>query len=190
MIKADHKVIHIPKRELWVESKEEFLNFEAYDLVIEHSLFSISLWESKYHKPFMSSEKTPEEMADYIRMMCVHDSARETLSIEFFLSLPQESLREIMNYINNPMTATTFSKEDEASGGKTEIITAELIYYWMTTQNIPFECEMWHLNKLITLIKVCGIKNQPEDKKKKKMTSSDLALRRARMQAARAKYKH
>lgn len=192
MIKTDHKRIHIPKREIWIESREEFLNFDACDLVIEHSLFSISLWESKYHKPFINSDKSPEEMADYIRMMCVDDLVRATLPKEFFLTIPQPVLREIDDYIKDPMTATTISEDDEDSiskpGGKKEILTAELLYYYMTTQNIPFECEMWHINRLIMLIKVCGIKNQPEDSKKKKMTSSDLARRRARMQAARAKY--
>lgn len=191
-MKIEHKKIHIPKREIWIENKEEFLEFDECDLEIEHSLFSISLWESKYHKPFMSSDKTNKEMADYIRMMIVDDEIRNKVHEDFFLTLPQSIVKEIDGYIKNPMTATTFSKEDEnvAGSNKKEIITAELVYYWMTTQNIPFECEMWHINKLITLIKICGIKNQPDDKKKKKMTSSDLAMRRARMQAARAKYKH
>lgn len=189
-MKIDHKIIHIPKREIWIEDKEEFLDFEACDLEIEHSLFSISLWESKYHKPFINTEKTNSEMADYIRMMVVDDELRRTLTKEFFLTLPSWIFKEVNEYIDNPMTATTFSDDKKNKSGKTEIITAELIYYSMTAQNIPFECEMWHINKLITLIKVCGIKNNPDDDKKKKMTSSDLAARRARMQAARAKFKH
>lgn len=187
-MKIKHKKIHIPAREIWIENKEEFLNFEACDIEIEHSLYSISLWESKYHKPFISSEKTSVEMADYIRMMIVDDTVDYT--DEFFLTLPQSVMDEIQKYINDPMTATTFSDIEEENGKK-EIVTAEILYYAMTAQNIPFECEMWHINKLITLIKVCGIKNKPDDdNKKKRMTSSDLALRRAKMQAARAKYKH
>ena len=93
------------------------------------------------------------------------------------------------------MTATTFDQEDNPKvRGKTvqnENISAEILYYYMTALNIPFECQYWHLNRLITLIKVCAIKSDPENnKKKKKLTSSDLAARRARMEAARAKYKH
>ena len=183
-----HKKIHIPARELWFEDKEEFVTFPETDIEIEHSLVSISLWESKYHKPFLSTEKTPEETLDYIRMMIIGDLPDD--SDMFLTTLPKEVVEEIKNYIDNPMTATTFSEEDEkkSSSGKQDIITSEIIYYWMTAQNIPFECEMWHINRLITLVKVCAIKNQPEDKKKKKLTSSDLALRRAKMEAARAKY--
>lgn len=183
------KKIHIPKREIWDESKEEFLNYDECDITILHSLVSMSRWEAKYHKPYLNSEKTAEETIDYIRMMVVDDVE---LDDKFFLSLPKEIMQEVADYINDPMTATTFSeKEDKSSNSvKNEIITSELIYYWMTAQNIPFECENWHINRLITLVKVCAIKNQPEDKKKKRMTSSDLALRRARMEAARAKYKH
>lgn len=183
-----HKIIHIPEREIWIESSEEFLHFDAVDLEIEHSLFSISLWESKYHKPYLSSEKSAEEALDYLTMMVISGLENVTDVRSFFLTLPEKYIKEINDYINDPMTATTFSDKKDETDNKKEIITAEILYYAMTAQNIPFECEMWHVNKLVTLIKVCGIKNQPEDKKKKRMTSSDLALRRARMQAARAKY--
>ena len=185
-----HKKIHIPARDIWNEDKEEFITFPETDIEIEHSLVSISIWEAKYHKPFLSSNKTPEETLDYIKMMIIGELPND--SEEFFTTLQPEVVEEIKNYIDDPMTATTFSDEEEqkASKGKSDIITAEIVYYWMTTQNIPFDCEMWHINRLIALIKVCAIKNQPEDKKKKKLTSSDLMLRRARMEAARAKYKH
>lgn len=184
----EHKKIHVPEREFWLEDKEEFLHFDACDIVIEHSLVSVSKWESKYHKPYLSSKKSTEETLDYIRMMILNDVE---LSDEYLASLPKETIKEIADYINNPMTATTFSDSEDSSSkySKPEIITSELIYYWMTAQNIPFECENWHINRLITLVKVCAIKNQPEDNKKKRMTSSDLALRRARMEAARAKFK-
>ena len=188
-MRIDHKIINITKREIYIESKEEFLDFPETDIVIEHSLFSISKWEAKYHKPFLSSEKTQAETLDYIRMMIVGDEPEN--SEMFFLTLQPEIVKEIKEYIQNPMTATTVPEEESKPGEKKkeEIVTSELIYYWMTTQNIPFDCEMWHINRLIMLIKVCAFKNQPEDKKKRKMTSSDLALRRAKMDAARAKYK-
>ena len=175
---------------MWDDEKEEFVYIgpdEPTDINLEHSLVSISKWESKYHKPFLSTEKTPAETIDYIKMMVIGELPDD--SDMFFTTLPKETVDEIKEYIDDPMTATTFSKEDEkaATKDKPEIITSEIIYYWMATQSIPFECEMWHINRLITLIKVCAIKNQPEDKKKKKLTSSDLALRRAKMEAARAK---
>lgn len=187
-----HKVIHVPKREIWLEDKEEFIEFEEKNIEIEHCLYSISLWEAKYHKSYFSTpDKTAEEILDYMKMMVLSGLEDEDLDL-FFLTLPIEVINEINEYMNDEATATTFSKEDKSkiNSGNNEIITSEIVYYWMTTQNIPFECEMWHINRLITLIRVCIIKNQPEDKKKKKLTSSDIALRRARMQAARAKYKH
>ena len=184
-----HKKIHIPAREIWSDEKEEFIfSYPETDIEIEHSLVSISIWESKYHKPFLSTDKTPEETLDYIKMMIIGDAPEDEM---FFTTLPESTMEEIKSYINDPMTATVFSDEDDKklSGEKSkEFVTSETIYYWMSAQSIPFDCEMWHINRLIALIKLCAIKNQPEDKKKKKMTSSDLALRRAKMEAARAKF--
>ena len=181
------KVIHIDKTELWDEVNEEFIYLDAVDIIIEHSLHSISLWEEKYHKPFMvDKNKTNEELIDYIRIMTLND-----VDPSVYSKLTPKVIKEIDNYMKDPMTATTFSKDQEkelTKGGYNEFVTAEIVYYWMTAQNIPFECEYWHINKLITLVKVCAIKNKPEDKKNKKLTSTQLAARRAEMEARRAKY--
>ncbi len=182
------KVIHIDKTELWDDVNEEFVYVNEEDIVIEHSLWAIARWEEKYHKPFMvEKNKTNEELLDYIRIMTLNN-----VDPSVYGKLTQKTLKEIDAYMNDPMTATTFSKEEQEKlkkGGIDEtFVTAEIVYWWMTAQNIPFECEHWHINKLITLVKVCSIKNAPDDKKKKKMTSSDLAARRAMMQARRAQY--
>lgn len=183
------KVIHIESTELWDDDKEEFVYLDETDLVIEHSLYSIRLWEEKYHKPFMvEKNKTNEELIDYIRMMTLNSYEVDP---SVYLKLTPKVFKEIDEYMKDPMTATTFSKEQErelAKGGYNEFVTAEIVYFWMTAQNIPFECERWHINKLITLVKVCSIKNKPEDKKNKKLTSTQLAARRAEMEARRAKY--
>jgi hypothetical protein len=182
--------IHIDKRELWDEEKEEFYYIPECDLTLEHSLLSVSKWESKYHKSFIDTpDKSVEETVDYIKMMVVGDMPEDE---NVFYAISKEQLVEIGKYINDPMTATVINAEDEkeieseSKGGK--FTTSEEIYSWMCLQNIPFECQMWHLNRLIILIKLCAIANKPKDNKKKKMTTSDLALRRARMEAARAKY--
>lgn len=180
------KNIHIEKREMWNEITETFDYIDECDIVIEHSLYAIEKWEEKYHKPFMvEGNKTGEELMDYIRMMTlneVDDSAYSHLS--------EENIKEINEYMNNPMTATVFSKEDEETFNKKSdgFVTAELVYYWMTAENIPFECRFWNINKLITLIKVCSIKNKPDDKKNKKLTSKDLQTRKAVMDARRKMY--
>ena len=185
--------LHIDGRDdLWNEEKSEFYKIPGCDVELEHSLISISKWESKYHKSFINTEnKTIEETVDYIKMMVVGDEEIEDTTL---LLLSKEQIEEIGRYINDPMTATTFSEDDENDiKDKTnshKFTTSEEIYSWMCAQNIPFECEKWHLNRLIVLIKICAINNKPKDKKKKRMTSSDLALRRAKMEAARAKYKH
>lgn len=183
--------IHIDSREVWDETKEEFINIPGCDLNLEHSLLSVSKWEAKYHKSFSDTkDKTREEVLDYIRMMCVDDIEIDVLSLYL---LTQDQLKKIQDYIDDPMTATIISNEDEEKitdkkKKSHKFTTSEEIYSWMCAQNIPFECEKWHLNRLIILIKLCAINNMPEDKKKKKMTSSDLALRRAKMEAARAKF--
>ena len=180
------KRIHIEKQELWDDVKEEFVYINSQDLVIEHSLYSIRLWEEKYHKPFMvEGNKSDLEVLDYIRMMTLNP-----VDESIYSKLTKTTIEEINEYMKNPMTATTFSKEEEKEFSKkmNGFVTAELVYYWMTAENIPFECEHWHINKLLTLIKVCSIKNKPDDKKDKKLTQADLAARRAEMEARRAKY--
>ena len=183
--------IHLDGKELWDEKNEQFYYLPECNLKLEHSLLSISKWESKYHKSFIDSEKTSDETFDYIKMMVVEGMPEDE---SVFLSLSKEQVTQISNYINDPMTATIFSAEDEKdltdTSRKHKFTTSEEIYSWMCAQNIPFECEKWHLNRLIVLIKICALNNKPKDNKKKRMTSSDLALRRAQMEKARAKFKH
>ena len=186
--------LHIEQKELWDDENSQFIYIgpkQPITVPIEHSLHSIYKWESKYKKSYMNTEnKTINETLDYIQMMIV-GPYEDTLSANDMLCLDDKQMQEIKEYIDDPMTATTFSKEELAKAGKTvnKITTAEIIYYYMTALNIPFECEMWHINRLMTLIRVCAIENDPKSKKKKnKMSSSDMALRRARMEAARAKY--
>lgn len=179
--------IHTEGKECWDEEKEQFYYTKGGDFELEHSLLSVSLWESKYHKSFIDTEKNAEETLDYIKMMVIKGDPDELIK-----NLSKEQLKEIGDYINDPMTATTISPEEEEEINKKEnkhkFTTSEEIYSWMCAQQIPFECQMWHLNRLIILIKLCAINNKPKDKKKKKMTSSDLALRRAKMDAARANW--
>ena len=99
-----------------------------------------------------------------------------------YYSLTMDNFDEINKYINAPMTATTFS-DDKNSKPNREIITSEIIYYWMIALSIPFECQKWHLNKLLTLIRVCNIKNQPP----KKMGKRELMSRNAALNASRKK---
>ena len=171
--------IVIPEKELWDESKEEFTHTKAQTLRMEHSLVSLSKWESKWKKAFLSKkEKTYEETIDYIRCMTV----TQNVDPDVYKYLSAENIKQINEYINDPMTATTFS-ENKQTGGNHEILTAEVIYYYMIASNIPFECQKWHLNKLLTLIRVCSIKNQPP----KKMGREELLKRNNAVNAARRK---
>lgn len=181
--------IHTEKREFWNEEKEEFYYLEGCSFRLEHSLLSISEWEKKYHKSFINSDKTTEETIDYIKMMIVDGEGNPD---DLIRGLSGKQIEEIKKYIDDPMTATVISEDEENAISKKntshKFTTSEEIYSWMCAQNIPFECEKWHLNRLIVLIKLCAINSQPKDDKKKKMTSSELALRRAKMEAARAKF--
>lgn len=163
--------ITIPKIELYDERTEEFVNFKGQTLCLEHSLVSISKWESKWCKAFLSkTEKTHEETIDYIKCMTI----TQNVDPEVYKYLTQDNIARINEYIAAPMTATYITKE---KGGKTsrETVTSELIYYWMIALNIPDRFEKWHLNRLLTLIDVCNIKNSPPKKRSRRQILSENA---------------
>lgn len=163
----------------WDDEKQEFVEPKTQRLQLEHSLVSLSKWESKWHKPFYSKkELTAEELLDYIRCMTL----TKNVDLDVYNHLTEKNVKEVKDYIEDPMTATTFSKEDKGRGNG-ETVTSELIYYWMIASNIPFECQKWHLNRLITLIRVCGVKNTPPKKRSKR----DIMSRNAALNAARRK---
>ena len=172
--------VTIPCTELFNEQTREFSVVKEQTIQLEHSLVSLSKWESKWHKPFLTKDnKTIEETVDYIRCM----TTSQNVDPNVYLCITDEILDQVSAYIEDSMTATWFSEGKNKSINK-EIITAEIIYYWMISLNIPFECQKWHLNKLLTLIRVCNIKNSPP----KKMSKADLlsknrALNKARRQA-------
>ena len=171
--------ITIPAVELFDENKNEFVTTKAQTLQLEHSLVSLHKWESKWCKPFLSKQdKSPEELLDYIKCMTI----TQNVDPNVYVFLTDDNLRQINSYIEAPMTATYFSEDKNAKKNR-EIVTAELIYYWMFALNIPFECRKWHLNQLLTLVKVCSIKNQPPKKRSKK----DILSRNAALNAARRK---
>lgn len=175
--------ITIPGIELYDEEKNEFITYDEKTVNFEHSLVSVSKWESKWCKPFLSGkEKTAEEILDYIICMTV----TEGITDDIYSRLTQENFSKINEYIGHPMTATTFN--DERKSGSREIITSEIIYYWMVAFNIPFECQYWHLNRLLTLIKVCNIKNNPPKKmSKQEVLSRNKALNEARKRELKTK---
>lgn len=169
----------IPEREYYDNSKQEFIYIKEQTLVLEHSLISISKWESKWKKPFLSREgKTNEEASDYIRCMTLTPNVDPTI----YSGLTKDIFSAVSNYIDDTMTATWFNeKASKKSGGRGQIVTSELIYYWMVAYNIPFECQKWHLNRLLTLIRICEIKNAPD----KKMKRKDIYSRNRALNAAR-----
>ena len=171
--------ITIPAREMWDERNNEFVYTNEQTLQLEHSLISLSKWESKWNKPFLSKEsKTYEETLDYVKCMTL----TQKVSPEIYANLTDENMCDIQRYIEAPMTATTFSEEKNKKGNR-EIVTSELIYYWMIALGIPLECEKWHLNRLLTLVRVCNIKNSPP----KKMGKNAIMSRNASLNAARRK---
>lgn len=167
----------IPSRELWDGRKSQFVYTKEQTLQLEHSLISISKWESKWQKAFLSrKEKTQEESIDYIRCMLITPN----VDSHVISTLSSQSIEVINEYISAPMTATYF-REDKSERGSREVVTAELIYYWMISLNIPFECQKWHLNRLLALIRTCSIKNSPPKKRStKEIMSQNAALNAAR----------
>lgn len=171
--------ITIPAIEQWDEQKQEFIQTKGQTLQMEHSLVSLSKWESKWNIPFLSKgEKTYEQTLDYIKCMTITPN----VDSDVYNGLTSEHIEQINKYIEAPMTATTFTDNKNGKGNR-EIITAELIYYWMISLNIPFECRKWHLNSLLTLIRVCNVKNAPPKKMSKRATVNQYA----QLNAARRK---
>lgn len=169
--------ITVPSIELYDESKDVFYVTKEQKLRLEHSLISVSKWESKWHKPFLSATrgyatpeqpmdvKTTEEVLDYIRCMTLTPNVDSSV----YRYLNDANLDSICEYINDPMTATVIHDRSQGNGRK-RVLTSEVIYYYMTALQIPFECEKWHLNRLLTLISVCAIENGP----KKSMSNREI----------------
>ena len=171
--------ITIPARELYDNESEQFIYTKEQTLQLEHSLVSLSKWEQKWKKPFLSTKnKTNEEIIDYVRCMTITQNVDPMI----YNFLTDENLSAIHDYIDDPMTATTFSDQKNGKKNK-ENITAELIYYWMISSGIPCECQKWHLNKLITLIRVFEVKNNPS----KMMSQRELMNRNRALNEARKK---
>lgn len=172
--------ITIPPTELYDEKSGRFIEIKKEQkLSLEHSLVSISKWEAKWHVPFLSEkEKTLEQSIDYVRCMTVTQNVDPMV----YLALTKEHFKAINDYIEDPMTASTV-REYGAKRGRSEVITSELIYYWMIASEIPMECQKWHLNRLMMLIRICSVKNQPD----KKMSKSEIMKRNASLNAARRK---
>jgi len=171
--------ITIPESEEWDETNEKFVYAKEQTLDLEHSLLSVKKWESRWHVPFLGEkEKTADQVIDYIKCM----SLNKKIDPNVYLRLTVDNINEINSYINDPMTATWFAENEKKSRSK-EVVTAEKIYYWMVALNIPFECQKWHLNSLLTLIRVCEEENKP----KKKMSRKALMARNSELNAARRK---
>ena len=170
--------IVVPATELYDEYNNEFITIPEQVLDLEHSLVSLQQWESKWCKPFLSKNGlTTEETIDYIRCMTL---TANVPSITYTM-ITDANIKAVEEYINASMTATWFSEEKKGRGSNGESVTAELIYYWMIALQIPSEYRYWHLNQLLTLIKVCNIKNAPPKKMgKKAMMSRNAAINAAR----------
>lgn len=171
--------IYVPASEQWDEQKQEFISIKSQELRLEHSLVSLSKWEAKWQKPFLSKTgMAPDEILDYIRCMTL----TQNVSPLVYTHLSADNIKQIREYIDSPQTATTFHNLNER-GGSGEQITSELIYYWMVSLQIPFECEKWHLNQLLTLIRVCNEKGST----KKQSAAETAAMYRALSEARRKK---
>lgn len=180
--------ITLPEEELFNADTNIIYKVPKIELKLEHSLVSLSKWESKWHKPFLSDkdDKTQEEIIDYIRCMVLGSESVDKLTMQRIAS-NRSVINDIYKYIQDPMTATTIN--NTARKQKHEIITSEIIYYDMIALQIPVEFEKWHLNRLLTLIQVCSIKNAPD--KGSKMSMNQTYAEQARIKAAnRARFKH
>lgn len=175
-------IIDVPEREIYDTNVEEFFSVKATRLTLEHSLLSVKKWESVWKRSLLKALEKKDlsvvEFQDYIRCMTIN----QNVDLNVYRALGAEEIEMVKKYINDPMSATTFSNTDpNANKGKNETITAELIYWWMASNQIPFECEKWHLNQLMNLLHIAAIKNGPQ----KKMNKRDVMRRNGALNAAR-----
>lgn len=176
----------MPKTKEWDDDLEKFVEHPEVHLSFEHSLISISKWESRWHKPFLdTNNKDPEELMDYIACMCI----TQNVTTEKIKGLPKEVISQINDYINDPHTGTTFQdyRTPEKKNNKygSNVMTSERIYYSMIAYNIPFTCEKWHLNRLMTLIRICSIEAENQNPKSKKMSMSEIYARNRKLNEER-----
>lgn len=169
----------VPGSEWYDESKEEFIIGDSHTLMLEHSLLSLARWESKWKVPFLEKDppKTFEQSIDYIRCMTVNKSADQLV----YYSITKDLLKQVNAYINDSQTATFVVRKKKARPPVREPVTSELIYYWMVSYNIPFECQKWHLSRLLALIDVCAFKNETPAK----MTPNEILKRNSALNKAR-----
>lgn len=171
--------ITIPKAEWYDESRQEFIYTDETTIQLEHSLISLSKWESKWKKPYLDfrTQRTQEEFIDYVRCMTLTKNVNPLV----YEAIDQPIADTIQAYINDKLTATWFSEEQKKRmPSRNRIVTSELIYYWMIAQNIPVEFQKWHLSRLLTLIEVCNAENSP-----KKMSSAEIARQNRELNAKR-----
>lgn len=177
--------ITVPASELYDEKNGIFIQTKEQTLKLEHSLVAISKWESKWHKAYLEdNEKTDEEIIDYIKCMTI----TQNVDPNVYLSLTTNNVKDIVDYINDRHSASYLPEDKTRKSLNRDKVTSELIYYWMVALQIPFECEKWHINRLLNLIQITNIKNQPD----KKMSKNDImrrnrALNEARKQKFRTK---
>lgn len=166
------------------EKTNEFLDAKQYTLKLEHSLLSVSKWESKWKKAYLTNEqKTPEEMLDYIKFMIINKVPEYVVNY-----ISENDIRSIYEYINSEQTATVIKDYSPQQNKKNkEVITSELIYFWMSSYRIPFEeCQKWHLSRLFALLEIASIKNAPP----KKMSKREIMANNAKLNAERRKALH
>ena len=169
--------------EYYDDEKQEFYSENDQILRLEHSLVSVSLWEQRYNRPFLEADdKTQEETLGYVECMILDDIPENLESL-----LTAFHIEQINKYVESPASATTFVDVKSKTRGPKQVITSELVYYWMIAYQIPFECQYWHLNRLFALIRICNIQNNPD---KNKMSKAEIAARnRALNEERKAKLK-
>jgi len=181
--------IVIPSTEFFDEVSNEFIPIPETTLQLEHSLLSISKWESKWKKPFLTKEqKTKEELLDYIRCMTINQNVNDIV----YMAIPPKEFKRIVEYLDDPYSATVINElkipGQPPRRKSSEFITSELVYYWLVSLQIPFECQKWNFNRLMTLIRICEIKNGPKQKmSRSQILAQNNALNKARREALHTK---
>lgn len=138
-------------------------------LQFEHSLRSLSKWESKNKIAFLAGrEKTPAQMVDYYRCMLLSPEDPDLVYL-----LDPSQMEELTNYINENQTASSVPNEGPTQYNP-ETTTSELVYFWMTALKINWEAQDWHFSRLMMLVQITSYKQQPPKKRNPREVLSDM----------------
>lgn len=174
--------IHFEEMEYYDEQLNRFYTLPPKVVNFEYSLAAVAEWEAIWKIPLLNTELGVDSDMFLSLAMCMSDD-RELL--EYYLDDTEKA--ELHKYLSDSQTATTInSSQNGNTTGRGKVYTAEEIYALMFMNGIPIEWESRNLNRLLVILRIISIYQNPP----KKMSQQDVMKQNARLNRERKnKYK-